>query len=312
MRITIFGLGAMACLFGSRLAPQAEVALVGHWRAQIEALNTAPLRIAYPNGREERVRLRATDDPDSLPPADVVLILTKSRGTEDAARQAASVLRPDGLAITLQNGIGNLEIIAAQVGAGRATLGVTAQGAALTGPGELRYGGTGVTHLATRPEIDARVRAAADLFNRCGLETQVASNVDTLVWGKLAVNAGINPLSALLRVPNGALLESDSARGLMRAAADEVAALAAAPGIPLPFESAAARCEEVARLTAHNRSSMLQDALRGVETEIEVICGAVVRKGEEMGVPTPVNAALYRMVRALEETYHVVRDKFLK
>jgi 2-dehydropantoate 2-reductase len=303
MRITIFGVGAMACLFGSRLAPQAEVALVGHWRAQIEALNRAPLRIVYPDGRQERVSLRATDDPESLPPADVALILTKSRSTEIAARGAALILKPDGLAITLQNGIGNLEIIAAQVGAGRATLGVTAQGAALAGPGELRYGGAGRTHLATRPEIEGRVRAAADLFNHCGLETEVAPDVDPLVWGKLAVNAGINPLTALLRAPNGALVESTWAREIMRAAADEVAALAAAQGIPLPFESAAEHCEEVARLTAHNRSSMLQDALRGVETEIEAICGAVVRKGEELGVPTPVNAALYRMVKALEETY---------
>ncbi len=303
MRITIFGVGAMACLFGSRLADQAEVTLVGRWRAQIEALNSAPLLIVHPDGRQERVKLRATDDPESLPPADVALILTKSRGTELAARGAALILMPDGLAITLQNGIGNLEIIAAQVGAERAALGVTAQGAALDGPGRLRYGGAGRTFLATRPEIDEQVQAAADLFSRCGLETLVTPKVDSLVWGKLAVNAGINPLTALLRVPNGALVDSDSARGIMRAAADEVGTLAAALGIRLPFESAADRCEEVARLTAHNRSSMLQDALRGVETEVEVISGAVVRKGEELGVPTPVNAALYRMVKALEETY---------
>jgi 2-dehydropantoate 2-reductase len=303
MRITIFGVGAMACLFGSRLTDQAEVTLVGHWREQIEALNRAPLRVVFPDGREERVKLHATDDPEPLPPADVALILTKSRGTEAAARQAALILSPDGLAITLQNGIGNLEIIAAQVGVERAALGVTAQGATLAGPGELRYGGSGITHLATRPEIDSRVQAAADLFNQCGLETHVTSRVDSLVWGKLAVNAGINPLTALLRVPNGALADSPRAKEVMRAAADEVAALADAQGIPLPFESAADRCEEVARLTAHNRSSMLQDTLRGVETEIEVICGAVARKGEELGVPTPINAALYRMVKALEETY---------
>jgi 2-dehydropantoate 2-reductase len=303
MHITIFGVGAMACLFGSRLANHAEVTLVGHWQAQIEALNNAPLRIVYPDDRQEQVSLRATDDPDSIPPADVALILTKSRGTKTAAHQAALALRSDGLTITLQNGIGNLEIIAAQVGEERAALGVTAQGAALDGPGKLRYGGAGVTHLATRPAIDARVRAAADLFKRAGLETHVAADVDSLVWSKLAVNAGINPLTALLRVPNGTLVESDSARGIMRAAADEVAALAQAQGIRLPFESAADRCEEVARLTGHNRSSMLQDVLRGVETEIEVICGAVKRKGEELDVPTPVNAALYRMVKALEETY---------
>ena len=131
---------------------------------------------------------------------------------------------------------------------------------------------------------------------------RVAEDVDALLWGKLAVNAAINPLTALLRVPNGALLESPWAREVMRRAAGEVAAVAAARGIRLPFDDAGAQAEQVARQTALNRSSMLQDVLRGAESEIEAINGAVMRAAESAGVDVPANRLLYALVKALDET----------
>ena len=301
MRIAIFGVGAMGCLFGARLTAQADVTLIGHWPEQIAALNQAPLRFIIPDD-EEHIWLRATNDPDSVGPVNVVLILTKAPKTEQAALAAARILSPDGIAITLQNGIGNLDILQHHGGADRATLGVTTLGANITEPGVLHFGGSGSTHLATRPTIDAQIRALAALFERAGLPTHVVADVSGLVWGKLAINAGINPLTALLRVPNGALNTSEWARDIMRAAADEVAAVAAAKGIDLPFESAADRTEEVARHTGHNRSSMLQDSLRGAQTEIETICGAVIRIAESVGVATPVNQMLYKLVKAMEDT----------
>ena len=290
----------MGCLFGARLNPHADVALIGQWPEQIKALQNKPLQII--GSSVPSVQLSATDEPTSLAPVDLALVLTKSAKTEHAAVQAASILKPDGIALTLQNGIGNLEIIAEQVGANRAALGVTAMGASMDGPGVLRLGGQGVTHLATHPEIDQQIQAIAALFVRAGFETDVAEDVSGLVWGKLAINAGINPLTAILRVRNGVLAESEWARGLMHDAAREVEAVAKVQGIRLPFDDAASRSEEVARLTAANRSSMLQDVSRGASTEIEVICGAVTCKGEALGVPTPVNTLLYRLVKVIEET----------
>jgi len=304
MRVAIFGVGAMGSLFGAKLSPHADVTLVGRWPEQLAALNNEGLLLQTSNG-ERRVPLRATDDPSSLAPVDTALILTKSAGTPRAARQAAGVLTGDGLAVTLQNGIGNLETIAAEVGPERATLGVTAQGAAVLAPGVVRHAGPGPTHLAIRPEIAGQVEEVASLFEEAGLETHVTSSVESLVWGKLAVNAGINALTAILRVPNGALLESGWSRELMREAARETAAVAAALGVALPYDDPVERVETVARMTAPNRSSMLQDVLRGTTTEIETINGAVVREGERLGVPTPVNAMLYRLVKAVEEIMQV-------
>ena len=305
IRIAILGVGAMGCLFGARLSPHADVTLIGQWPEQLRTLAAAPLRYVHPDGHEDKVRLRALSDPRQVGQVDLALIVTKAGKTAAAAQATAEILAPNGLAITLQNGLGNEAVLADVLGADRVTVGVTTQGASTGGePGVVIDGGAGLTVLATHPSIEARVRAVAALFEQGGLGVDVAIDVRALVWGKLAVNAAINPLTALLRVPNGALAESAWARTLMEQVADEVAAVAAAQGITLPMDTAAQVCD-VARRTAANRSSMLQDVLRGVETEIDAISGAIVRAGDALHVPVPVNRLLYTLVKALETAYPI-------
>jgi 2-dehydropantoate 2-reductase len=308
LNIAVFGVGAMGSLFGSRLSgdapgghPRANVILVGNWAEQIETVRQHSLTITYPDGHQTRHTLRITNDLAEVPPADIALILVKSYQTERAARQAAQVLKPDGLAITLQNGLGNLEKLAEAVGPQRAGLGITAQGATMLGPGHLYHAGQGLTHLAKMPgHPGKRLEELAALLNAAGMETTLVDNADSLVWGKLAINAGINPLTALLEVPNGALSENENWRQVMSAAANEVAQVAAAQGIRLPYDDAARRTVEVSKATASNRSSMLQDVSRSAPTEIEAISGAVVRFGKRLGIPTPINEFLLRMVKAKE------------
>ncbi|NDJ36126.1 MAG: 2-dehydropantoate 2-reductase [Chloroflexi bacterium] len=295
MRILITGTGAMASLFGARLAPHADVVLAGRWQAQLEALAAGPLRVIETDGRETHRALRAVH-PDQLDgTVDAALILTKAPRTPEAAAIAAAHLTPGGVAITLQNGLGNREILAEALGDGQAVQGVTTQGAAMIEPGVVRVGGQGTTTLSANP----RIEPLADLFNRAGLRTVIEDNVERIVWRKLAVNAAINPLAALLRVPNGDLLRSENTRHLMREAADEVGETAAALGIAVG--DVRGLPEQVARDTAPNRASMLQDVERGAQSEIEAINGAVVKRADRAGVHVPVNAMLYRLVRALEE-----------
>jgi 2-dehydropantoate 2-reductase len=290
MRITILGTGAMACLLGSRLtsARVGEVCLVGTWPEGVAAIQALGVRVEGPEGTAS-VRVGAVLADEATPPADLALVLVKAWQTPYAAAQLERRLAPDGIALTLQNGLGNLE----QLGP-RAHLGVTTLGATLLGPGWVRPGGEGATHLAGPAWVAA-------LFERAGMEahTVAREQVDSLLWGKLAVNCGINALTALLRVPNGELLERPDAAELMAQAAIECAAVARARGIPLPFDDAAAQARSVAAHTAINRSSMFQDILRGAPTEVEAINGAVARAGEALGVPVPVNATLWRLVRAL-------------
>jgi 2-dehydropantoate 2-reductase len=294
--ITIIGVGAMATLFGSRLHSQAHVTLLGHWPAQLAALRRHGIRVTDRYGHRASYPLRTTDNPATIPPANFVLILVKSHQTRIAATQAARLLKPDGLAVTLQNGLGNLELIATVVGLQRAIGGTTAQGATVTAPGQLYHAGEGPTYIAANPDQQPRVKPLLTLLNNAGIPTHLVENLDSLVWGKLAINAGINPLTALLDVPNGALAEDETLRQVMSAAAGEVERVAAARGITLPYPDTAARVTAVSRATGGNRSSMLQDVSRRAPTEIDVISGAVVRLGQQVGVPTPVNQLLLNLV----------------
>jgi 2-dehydropantoate 2-reductase len=185
-------------------------------------------------------------------------------------------------------------------------------------PGRLRHAGEGPTHLALAPGLEKQLQLVAALFNTAGLKTSLVDNANSLVWGKLAINAGINPLTALLEVPNGALVEEESLRQIMSAAAREVAQVAAAQDIRLPFADAARRAAEVSRATASNRSSMLQDISRVAPTEIDAIAGEVVRFGRQLGVPTPVNEFLLQLVKdkeaghfslSLEAFKHLAQNK---
>jgi len=173
----------------------------------------------------------------------------------------------------------------------------------------VRHAGSGPTHLATRPAIARRMAAVQSLFKAAGFETHLSDNLDSLLWGKLVINAGINALTAILGVPNGFLLEAEEARRAMEAAVAEAAAVARAAGIALPYDDPLRRAREVARATATNRSSMLADVTRAAPTEIAVINGAVVRAGERFGVATPVNQMLVWLVQALEWRYRSSVEK---
>jgi 2-dehydropantoate 2-reductase len=140
------------------------------------------------------------------------------------------------------------------------------------------------------------------MLHRAKFKIKTVADLNALVWGKLAINAAINPLSALLRIPNGELLERPTARELMAEAARETARVAAAQGIRLPFDDPAAAAETVAARTASNRSSMLQDIRRGAPTEIDAINGAIVQAGQQVHVAAPTNRVLWQLVKAAVHT----------
>jgi 2-dehydropantoate 2-reductase len=133
-------------------------------------------------------------------------------------------------------------------------------------------------------------------------QVHIVDDARSLIWGKLVINSAINPLTALLRVKNGELLERPSARQLMGQLARETAQIAGAEKIALPFSDPAAAAEEVAHKTAANQSSMLQDVLRGAPTEIDAICGAIVKTAQKHGLEAPANLACWQLVKALTES----------
>jgi 2-dehydropantoate 2-reductase len=296
-RILIVGTGAMACLFAARLAPMVDVIMLGTWQEGIRALREQGVCILESDGEERRFSVTATDNTAECSGVREALVLVKSWQTIRAANQLATCLGEEGIALTLQNGMGNLEKLQEALGKGRAALGVTTTGATLVNPGLVRVGGSGPTHIVPHERLERLVF----WLRQAGFVIQESTDLESLVWGKLVVNAGINPLTATLRVPNGALLEKKDATLLMHAAAKEVAAVAEAKGVDLPFEESEIEVAKVAHRTAKNHSSMFQDILRGAPTEIDAICGAIVKEGRMLGVSTPVNETLWHLVRALAD-----------
>jgi 2-dehydropantoate 2-reductase len=296
MDTLIVGTGAIATLFAARLSEAGHsISMLGTWQNGLSALRKEGARIVDADGHERTFPVHATHDPHELDAAKYALLLVKSWQTERAAHQLVDCLAHNGLAVTLQNGLGNREALIQELGPARVSLGITTTGATLLGPGLVRAGGEGIVSLEQNRAIgpvEAALRSAK--FN-----VQTVEDASSLMWGKLVVNAAINPLTALLRVPNGELLQRPAARGLMSLLARETAAVASAEKVHLPFEDPSEAAEVVARKTATNHSSMLQDILRGAPTEIDAICGAVARRGEQHHIPTPVNHACWQLVRAL-------------
>lgn len=300
--ILVVGTGAMASLFAARLSAAGyPVCMFGAWQAGLEALRSGGVHLVDLNGEETIYPVTATDNPcdctgeNAANRAKFALVMVKSWQTERAAEQLKTCLAPDGLALTLQNGMGNYEILAAALGKDRAALGTTTTGAHLLAPGRVRAAGSGTIFLGAHP----RIQPMADVLHAAGCEIKIIPDPLVLLWSKLVINAAINPLTAILGVPNGMLLDLPEARQLMSAAAIEVAAVAHACGIILPYDDPVHAAETTALRTASNRSSMLQDMDRCAPTEIDAICGAVVRMGERTGVPTPVNHTLWLLVKSL-------------
>lgn len=291
----------MACLFGARLwqsaahRSPANVTLVGQWQAQIDAVRRYGLTLIELDGSANTFPLAITNDPTSIDAVDVALILVKSYQTIEAAQRAAAMLKPDGLTLTLQNGLGNLELLSATLG--NVAVGTISAGATVEQAGRVRVGGDGGLTVAL-PTGHQLVQRLA----RAGFATTCVTDGQALLWGKAAINAAINPLAALRQQTNGALAANDESRDIMAAAATEAEAVAAALGIKLPYPDAAAAALAVAEKTATNRASMWQDVLRGAPTEIDAINGAIVRYGRQTGVPTPINLHLYNSVIRLEAT----------
>jgi len=294
--ILIVGTGALACLFAARFsAAGIPVTMLGTWPEGITTLQAKGVTLVDQDGSKQSFPVRGVTDPVDCIGVLLALVLVKSWQTERAARQLRSCLHPQGLALSLQNGMGNRQKLEASLGSERVAMGVTTTGATLLAPGRVRPGGEGGITLADAPQS----RLLLERFQQAGFAVETTLEFEGLLWGKLAVNAAINPLTAILRVPNGELLVQLSTRSLMSLAAREVEALAIARGIKMPLDDVSNAVEEVALRTASNYSSMLQDVLRGAPTEIDAINGAIVQAAEETGVSTPVNRTLWLLVKSI-------------
>jgi 2-dehydropantoate 2-reductase len=301
MKIAIVGPGALGCLLAAALFEAGEdVRLVDYRPERVTLLRRQGLRLRTPEGRERQLNV-----PISLPPeaglVDLAILTVKAHQTWTAAPELPPLLAGEGIALTLQNGLGNLEIIAAVVGPARLLAGVALLGVTRLEEGEIVPAGQGPLIIGTPAGSQVspdKLDEVVAVFKRAGLKCRAAPDIEAVLWEKLLLNVGLNPLTALLRVPNGAIPNLPEAWELALAAAHEALAVGRAASINLDVDPEA-RLRQVCAATAANRSSMLQDVLASRPTEIEALNGQVSARGRALGVPTPVNDFLRKLLRAL-------------
>jgi 2-dehydropantoate 2-reductase len=303
MKIVMMGSGAMGGLFGGLLTLSGEeVWLVGNRKEQIDRIRSAGLTFEE-KGKSQIIPMNAALDATSVGKADVVIFFVKTYDTEVAVSDALVLEKEDTIFLTLQNGLGNEEVICQKIDRKKVMLGVTGHGATLLGPGRIRHAGWGKTFIG---ELDHRITDRASritqTFCEAGIETEVSSNIHDHVWEKLLVNVGINALTALTGFKNGQLLDYPETSRLMKKLVFEAVEVARGKGIHLE-EDSIEKVRRVAEATKENRSSMGQDFDRRQKTEIDAINGAVVREARPLGIPVPFNQAVTDLVKAIEKSF---------
>ena len=300
MRIAVIGAGAMGAMFGARFATAgAEVVLFDTDAAHVGAINADGLTLEGRDG-DLHLRLAATTDPAAIGPVDMALVLVDGNATAAAAAMLADILPAEAFALTLQNGIGNIEALTAALGAGRVIAGSTYNSGARRGPGRVAHTNVGDTTIGELDGSDTdRLRAIVALFEGGGLPVTVSDNVVGHVWMKFVLNVAINPVSAVTGLRSGEIARTPSALALMEHILDEALAVMAARGIRLPVDDPRAHVIDHARLR-YNRPSMLQHVEAGRRTEIEALNGALLREAAALGIPCPFNQAIVLTVRSLE------------
>ena len=304
MTIAIVGAGAIGSLFGGLLARSGQTVWLYNrsYVAHVQAIAKSGTLTLATADAELRVPVRAVTRVDEIDgPVDLMLIAVKAYDTANAIADAAGLVSEDTLALSLQNGVGTDRVIADHVPEDRILRGITAQAANITTPGVVRWAGSGPTILGwCDPDVarpDERAKPVVDAFSEAGLETEFAADIRPSIYEKLLVNAAINPLTAIFDVPNGRLVEDPLLRALLVDLARETHPIVASQGVSLSAAAAVDRVTTVCERTADNVSSMLQDVRRGKRTEIEHINGAVVRMGDDLDVPVPLNRLVTELIR---------------
>jgi len=303
MKIVIVGGGAMGSLFGVLLTYSGEeVWVVDINKEHITTVRSVGLTFEE-EGNLRVLSMNATTDITSPGKADLVLFFVKTYHTERAVSDALVLEKEDTIFLTLQNGLGNEEVICRKVDPKKVMLGVTGHGATLVGPGHIRHAGKGKTFVG---ELDHRItdraRRIAEIFSEADIETEAAPNIHDLVWDKLLINAGINALTALTELKNGQLLDHPETLRLMEALVSEAAEVARKKGIRIDGDPVE-KVKAVAQATRDNRSSMGQDFDYRRRTEIDVINGAIVREAERLGIPAPFNRTVTDLIKVIERKF---------
>ncbi|EXI80591.1 MAG: 2-dehydropantoate 2-reductase [Candidatus Accumulibacter appositus] len=293
MKIAVMGAGAVGCYYGGMLARAGHaVQLIG--RAQHVAALSRDGLLMDTQSFQAQVPVEASTDARAVRGARLVLCCVKSPDTQSAAAEMAPYLDPDAFLLSLQNGVDNAERLQAALHREVAPA-VVYVATEMAGPGLVKHHGRGELVIGPSSFSDELL----ELFAAAAVPVTLSDNVTGALWAKLIVNCAYNALSAITQIPYGRLVQGESVEGVLRDLVQECLAVAHAAGVSVAGDSWQA-VQQIARSMPGQLSSTAQDLARHKPSEIDYLNGYVLRKGEELGVATPANRALYAIVKLLE------------
>ncbi|MBM3277116.1 MAG: ketopantoate reductase family protein [Candidatus Handelsmanbacteria bacterium] len=298
MHIAVIGAGNMGCLYGANLARAgAQITLIDPWAEQVQQIQQQGLSMEGLHGAFT-VHPGATVDPVTLAgQADLVLVLVGAGATPAAAATARQVLKDTGFALTLQNGLGNLEALQEVLGAGRVMAGMTFHSADLQSPGRVVHTNKGATYLGEQDQSRTpRLALLCEWMERADMNPVIEEDIRATMWGKFVLNCSINALCAITDLRPGHIRQVPELDAFQTGLVEELLALVRARGIQLPNP---APLEEIKAYSAKkfHRVSMLQHLARGRQTEIDALNGYAVRECKKLGLPCPCNEALTALIK---------------
>lgn len=307
MKFVIVGAGAIGRLFGAFLSRGGqEVVFIETRDEVVHAINQRGIGLMEFSKDDPHGLLfypaQAVTDPARIKDCDALLLTVKSYDTLSAIKSVAHLVGDTTPVLSLQTGIGNLEIMERVVARQNIVGGFTYMAAASLGPGDVRHGGAGKTYIGELDNMpSARIKMLAQVFSSSGIETEVLPGIISSLWCKVIVYSAINPLTAILRVRNGHLLDRLESLDLMRRLLDEGKTVATACSVDLGCSDLHDLLLSTCRNTSNNISSMLQDILNGKQTEIDALNGALCQFAREKNVIAPTHYAVVQLVKLLEK-----------
>lgn len=295
-KIAVMGAGAVGCYYGGMLARAGhDVTLIGRPN-HVDAIQRDGLLLDTQSFKEQ-VRLQACPNPSAVAGATLVLFCVKSTDTESAAAAIRPHLLPGALVLSLQNGVDNAVRLQAALPAQEVAASVVYVATEMPGPGHVKHNGRGELVIAESPSS----AEAAALLIAAGVPTEISTNVMGALWAKLILNCAYNALSAITQQPYGKLVQGEGVQDVIRDLVNECLAVAQADGITVPGDVWQA-VERIAQTMPQQLSSTAQDLARGKRSEIDHLNGYVLRRGEVLGIATPVNRVMHTLVKLLEES----------
>lgn len=309
MKTLILGAGAMGCLFGAKLKQAGyDVTLFNRENTVIKQIESHGIELTSSDEKEYTIQIPVCYRESELKKEyELIIVLVKAFATEQVLSEIKHIIDENTIVLSLQNGVGNLEIIQEVIPQAIHGIGGTGSGASVLGPGQIAHRATGKTNIGLMNDITGKkAEAISKMLTNAGIETAVSSNVQSVIWSKLLINVAFNSLTAVTKLKNGDAILTKDGEKIATKLIEEAVNVAKAEKIELLYNHPVKEILAIGhKQIARNQSSMLTDILNERKTEIEVINGAIAVYGKRHGISTPYNEMMTELIHIIEKSYNI-------